>query len=366
MGRPQEGEFCKRDVPKEAYKRCEMDGGKLVVRNDEQGCISFTKCVRRGDSRELEYEFIDEVPPATKLVEIAFKLEDIKINFDKLSRKSDAIASYYFSVGDDINAKKFETVAGMFESAKGKIDEIGMGLRVRVRNLNPEDIMNFKHDLKYISDVIMEDIAFVMLGGVEAMPRGYGEPFEKGDCGEDDFRCFEEALRICSPFEISPEPYMALEITGLEGKNCMIIVTRNLPEEEELSMKCAYPDYAFGEISKDNLLPFCEGDLVVDLKMEMDKEEPRSPFIERVPMEYKRQPMMPRREGEGMMGCDRVEMGIIERDVCGNDCCEPNIGEEYENCPDDCMSPGERDYEPEPQGFREKGTNVKGIEGGIF
>ncbi|MBI4448257.1 hypothetical protein HY643_04710 [Candidatus Woesearchaeota archaeon] len=358
---------CRSDVPKDAYTRCEEEGGQLTIKNDERGCIVFSKCVRRGDSSELEYEFVESVPPATKLVEIAFKLEEIKISFGKLAKKSEAIAQYYRSVGDEANAKKFETITGMFTSAQGRVEDIKIKMREKIKDLTPEDIMNFKHDLKYISEVIMEDVAYVMLGGTAEFEqkgeiRGE-ESFEesgvsKGDCGFD-FRCFEKSLRICSPTKFAPEPNIEIKISGLENKNCKIEI-EDKRRDGTSTMECLYPDYAFGDLNKEAMLPYCKGALVESYK----KEEiaTKTEMIE----PQKREPMtkeMRPRDVEGfnsqteIMGCKKVENGMVEKGVCGNACCEPSIGENERNCPRDCT--GNIEFNPTGRFFAyaEKAAN---------
>jgi hypothetical protein len=79
---------CHRNMPEEeAFERCEMEGGELIVKRDGEGCIMFSECVSRGDNRDAYYEEVDEVPDETVLLQLAFKLEELRINLTSLSRR---------------------------------------------------------------------------------------------------------------------------------------------------------------------------------------------------------------------------------------------------------------------------------------
>ncbi len=97
-----EEQYCMEKPPIEAYKRCEQDGGELVVKTNDRGCVDYTKCVMRGDERKINYENleVDEMPSTARLLSVAMKLEELKINMDRLARRTDSIADYYESVND--------------------------------------------------------------------------------------------------------------------------------------------------------------------------------------------------------------------------------------------------------------------------
>lgn len=259
-----EEQYCAEKPPMEAYMGCEEGGGELIVKTDDRGCVKFTKCVMRGNENTIEYDDVqvNKIPSAAKLLSVAMKLEELKIEFDKLARKTEGIAQYYESVGDETEAARFYKVAGMFDAAKGKVDEIKNKLRERVRDIQPDDLMEIKHDIKYISDVIMEDALYVMLGTGEDFGEytEYTGEAEGKNCYTDQ-DCFFSHMRVCEEgTTVSPERGVTLTLKGMEGTNCILHVLADTPEGE-MEMTCPYPDYAFGIDNKDKLLGYCEGAL---------------------------------------------------------------------------------------------------------
>ncbi len=261
-------EFCK-PVPKEAFDRCREEGGEMIVK-EENGCPVYAKCVRRGDERRVEYEHVEEIPKTSILLSLAFKLEQLKIEFDKLARQTEDIANYYASVGSP-EAERFRKVSSMFEAAKTRIDEIKTKMRERITSLTRDDIAEFKHDLRYIKEVVIQDILYVMLSvegapvPTEALP-AVGEKLE--GCGSDGF-CFNKALRLCEKTKFYPEGSSGPEviIEGLEDKNCIIKASMTAPDGNTYDMTCKYPNYVMGMRGPDELLPYCSGSMVEMIKL---------------------------------------------------------------------------------------------------
>ena len=258
-------EHCKKEVPREAFEYCEEDGGEFVVKRDDRGCIHFAECVRRGDERDIEYEAIERIPEASNLLSVALKLESLKIEFDRLAIRTNDIAEYYASTGDEVNERKFRTVSGMFEGAKDRVDEIKLKLRDRLDYITKEDLMEVRHDIKYIKDVIIKDILYVMLSSeVDDEFQREIATGEVIDCGRDD-RCWERSLRTCSMATINPEMGITAEITGLEGRNCVFTATMT-DDTGTYDMVCKYPNYAFGKANPEDFIKFCEGTMVDKMK----------------------------------------------------------------------------------------------------
>ncbi|MBI2971695.1 MAG: hypothetical protein HYY37_04740 [Candidatus Aenigmarchaeota archaeon] len=255
---------CARDVPKKAYQACKQDGGELVVERDEGGCVTFNECIHRGDDADISVEQIDEVPEPTELLAIAFKLENLRISLDKLARQTDEIADYYKSTNSP-EEEKFRRVSDMFAAAKDKVNEIKRKLSDRLEDLTVDDIMEVKHDIRYIKDIVIKDIVYLMLStdeDVKELTTSVREAKTKGtaapkDCGTDG-GCFERSFRVCKPVRFRPEGSdgPVLEVTGLEGNAC--IVKAELPEETgppagfipgvepPYVMTCTFDKYAFG------------------------------------------------------------------------------------------------------------------------
>ncbi|MFH0832293.1 MAG: hypothetical protein V1900_01035 [Candidatus Aenigmatarchaeota archaeon] len=270
---------CQREVPKEAFEKCKNNGGELVVKRDYNGCVSLSDCIMRGDERDVYVESIEEMPDATELLGIAFKLEGLKIELDKLAKQTDDIAKYYESTGSNEN-ERFKRVSSMFDAAKQKVDEIKKKLSEKLKTLTLDDIMQVKHDIRYIKDVTLKDIVYVMLSSSDEIKEIVSK--SEGDCGSDD-HCFDKAFRVCKPVKFTPtkgpngEPSEGepdIVIVGLEGDNCIVKIT--MPTEQgppagfvpgvnpPYEMKCKFSDYAVGAmmLDKDKLKEKCEGNLV--------------------------------------------------------------------------------------------------------
>ena len=273
---------CERDLPKEAYDRCAGEGGQLVVRRDKGGCVSYSNCLRRGNAEESFVEDIDEIPGTTELLSIAFKLEDLKLEFDKLAKKTNDIAEYYKSTGSS-EENRFRRVSDMFSSAKDKVDEVKSKLRNSASDISKDDVLEIKQDLRYLKDVVLKDILFVMLGSGDEI-----EEIKSGatrDCGTDE-SCFDRAFRVCQPLTFRPEGREGpkVEVTGLEGDACVMKVSMdesrvpagsmpgiNPPYE----MTCKIQKYSLGVSNpEEDVFPYCTGNLVELMKQFGDGKGP--------------------------------------------------------------------------------------------
>ena len=302
---------CQKDMPKDTYSACAEKGGQLVVRRDQNGCVSFTECLRRGEESSSFVENINEVPDAGELLSIAFKLEDLKLQFDKLSKKTDDIANYYQSTGSN-EEKRFRRVSDMFMAAKDKVDEIKTKLRDKSKDITIDGVMEIKQDIKYIKDVILKDILYVMLGSGDDI-----EEIKNGtttNCGTDG-SCFDRAIRICQPIKFLPDGKDGtfVEIRGITDDACILYA--KLPESKAppagtipgvnppYEMTCKLQKYSLGIRNPEtDIIPYCEGNLKELMKY--DKSKPEGT-----------------REGVGM---------------CGDSICDDKEQKDPQNCPQDC------------------------------
>lgn len=265
---------CQRDVPKEAHDVCKRKGGELIVKHQD-GCVSFVECIHRGDENEVFVEEIREVPKPTELLSIVFKLEELRVELDKLARQTDDIADYYKSVGSS-EEERFRRVADMFASAKDKIDEIKNELRSKLDDLTVDDMLQVRHDIRYIKDVMIKDIVYFMLStGDEVREVKAGDIKDCSERGE----CFDRAFRVCKQVTFYPEGSRGprVEVIGLEGDAC--VMKAMLPEEfgpppgavpgvnPPYEMTCKIKNYALGvnDPEKD-VFPHCTGNMVELLK----------------------------------------------------------------------------------------------------
>jgi hypothetical protein len=86
-------------------------------------------------------------------LEIVLKLESIRVKMDKFEAKAKALADYYNSTGDTERATKFQEAAGMFSTAKAKIDSIIANIKNNIDDL--EKIRDeIKADMKSLRSYI--------------------------------------------------------------------------------------------------------------------------------------------------------------------------------------------------------------------
>ena len=241
---------CKYNVPDERYRWCEERGGEMVVKHNTEGCIEIDECLHPG--QDPKFERVEDMPDSTALLQIAFKLEELIVELDKLSKNADDLGRYWESVGSP-KANRFFTVAGMFESAVGEIE----GMKSQLRNtdeLSLWRVQEFKDWLRRFKDVTLKDIAWVLLSESEDAVRSYEDMRPKEFHEDDGFNEFNDALRLCQPAEWSPDPETNINIIGIiseqgglfqeEKKGCELQVKMNAPPYFE--MTCIYKNFPNG------------------------------------------------------------------------------------------------------------------------
>ncbi len=283
---------CPRDVPPEAYQKCGDQGGELVVRRDNQGCITLSQCIVQGDSREADVDPIERIPEPSELLSMAFRMEELKIELDKLAKKTDDIAGYYASTGSP-DEGRYRRVSDMFDAAKDKVDEMKEKLRDAVQrgDIKEDDLIEVKRDVKYIKDVMMKDILYLMLSSSddvknikESRATKSGDKFEAvkatddTNCGSDG-SCFDRGFRLCKKLIFYPEGSKGpkVEVQGLVGNACIMYAV--LPEGEgppagtlpginpPYDMTCKIEKYTLGVRNpEEDIFPYCEGSMVELMK----------------------------------------------------------------------------------------------------
>jgi hypothetical protein len=365
-------DFCKGDLPKEAIEECSVKGGEMIIKKDDRGCIVYSNCVERGDERGVYVEPMERVPEPTELLAVAFKLEQLKVELDKLARQADDIADYYASVGDP-DEHRFRRASSMFNAIKGKIDEVKNDLRDRLDTLTPGDMEEIRFDIRSIKESL-KDIAYVMLSNsddvIEMIETEAAPPetaFGGTDCGTD-VQCFDSAFRVCKPVTAAPEGRAGPVVTikGLEGGACLIHVeapeNMDLPPEvvdlvgSFIYMDCRITTYSLGiKNAEEDILPYCEGPLMELAKRFGNQAIQTHTETERFggpggcegDMECKRYCEEHPKECLGWCHStgecppetmEEMERLMVKKGVafCGNKICE-NEFESSESCPGDCM-----------------------------
>lgn len=269
------GEECM-DVPEEAFRRCSEAGGELIVKKDEQGCVHFSDCVGLGNER-FEYDRIDRMPDTSELIEMGFKLEELKIALEKLKNRASEIAEYYEGEGSSEDAERMRQVSEMFDRINEKVDHAREMIVEISDHPDREGLMEIKHEIKYIKEVMLKDVLYLMLGSKKRAEER--DEAEGGDCGEDE-SCFMKALRVCAEAKISHSERDGKEfigkIIGLEEDKCHYRIELDL-EGKSLSMDCYEPEYQYGELGEHRFIKICEGSLM-EFMMEEGKMRPKEPY----------------------------------------------------------------------------------------
>jgi len=273
---------CPKDPPKEAFEKCNNEGGELTVKRDQNGCVNYVNCIRRGDTRDTYVEKPTEIPDSSELLGLAFKLENLKIELDKLAKQADDIADYYKSVASSEEGK-YRRVANMFETMKDKVDQIKAKLRDKLNSITIDDLMEVKQDIKYIKNVMINDVLYLMLSTGEDIKNL--ETKSESDCGSDS-ACFDRAFRLCQPVKFIPGDSKGtnVEVVGLEGDFCVLKARIPLSQGPPVGtvpginppyeMTCKVKNYALGiKNPQTDLIPYCEGALVKIMGYDKNKTE---------------------------------------------------------------------------------------------
>ncbi len=272
--------MCQRGIPQEAYRMCNGRGGEMVVKTDTQGCIVFSQCIAPGDEQHAYVQSVEEVPDTTVLLSLALKLEQLRIELQKLSTESNEIAKYYAST-DSLDEERYNRVSVMFSDAAERVDEIKIKIRDNADQLTTDDMEEIKHDIKYIKEVTLKDILYLMLSNSEDVKETLEvskkvskegvslEELEQNvkSCGTDG-SCFDKAIRTCKPVSFQPEGRNgpSLTIKGLKDGACILHVIMQSDNmvppgytRENFYMECRIKSYSLGVRGPEDIIPNCEG-----------------------------------------------------------------------------------------------------------
>src|SRR3989344_464825 len=252
---------CRTNIDQGAYAACESRGGEMITKRDNNECIVYAQCVTQGDDTNIYVERQTKELDSGEILSIAFKLENLAVQLDTLAKQSDDIASYYASSGEPAE-KRFRRVSDMFLAAKSSVQDIKGKIRSRLDTLSIDDMVEVKQDLRYLKDVVIKDIVYVMLSSDSEIESAVEDGKTK-DCGTDE-RCFDRAFRICSPVTFLPEGSSGptVEVTGLDGNACVMKATLF-----DMDMTCKIEKYALGIRNPEtDVLPYCQGSLLESMK----------------------------------------------------------------------------------------------------
>jgi|GEM_PF-4623511 len=151
------------EIPKERYYYCEENGGKVVARTNEQGCLTFFECVmppKDYDSNKIDSALISD---QTKLLELALKLETLKMELQKVADKIQSISEYYSASSDSNSADKFERAVEIINTAISKIDSAKQLIKENVDSFDEEKAIQVREIIKTIREEKLKEVLLILL-----------------------------------------------------------------------------------------------------------------------------------------------------------------------------------------------------------
>jgi hypothetical protein len=151
------------EIPKEKYYYCEENGGKIVSKTNEKGCLTVFECVM--PSKGFNTNSVDSalISDQTKLLELALKLETLKIELQKVANKINAIADYYASVDDVNSAAKFENATSLLESAINDIDQAKILIKDNIDSFDEEKALMVREIIREIREEVLREVLLALL-----------------------------------------------------------------------------------------------------------------------------------------------------------------------------------------------------------
>lgn len=228
----------------------------MIVKKDNDGCVTFAECVEPGEESIglAPYERLTELPDPEVLLDIAFKLEDLKIKFLEFAEKTKAIADFY-KERENSDYERFDRVSSMFNEAADKLDEIRTMLKENIDDLTIDDVEQIKIEVRRLRKNTIKNILYVMLSSNEdivEITEG-----EVQDCGANE-ECLKKAFELCKPAIFAPDETGFIKIEGLENNTCVMIM-----EMQGYNMTCKIPNYSRGfDLPEQEIIPYCEGPLL--------------------------------------------------------------------------------------------------------
>jgi len=156
-----ENAVCKKEISSEKVLSCKENGGEIISRTDEEGCITLFECTKPMDSNaSINTEILND---STKLLELALKLEGLRIELDKTAKKLGAIAEYYNEGSDKNSANKFEAAKQLLLTAVTKVDSLKEFIKTNVDNFSEEDAIQVRATISEIRNGILRDVLMTIL-----------------------------------------------------------------------------------------------------------------------------------------------------------------------------------------------------------
>jgi len=153
------------DLPKEKYANCEANGGKLLVKTNQDNCITVLECVGTKNLIDLNSTSVNKeiIKDQIQLLSLALKLEELKIELTKTTLKVQAISDYYASVGDTNSSIKFQNAVDLLKISSSEVEALKQMIKERVSNFTEVDALEVKKGVQSIRNEILNKVLMILL-----------------------------------------------------------------------------------------------------------------------------------------------------------------------------------------------------------
>jgi hypothetical protein len=164
------GKICIKDIPQEKINYCEARGGKYLTKYDAQGCIAVAQCIRQGSpeirSASTEAQQLNQsvITDKAKLLNLAVKLEALRVELQKTADKTSKIAEYYTAQGKTADANRMKEATVQLLLAVDKIDSVKSTIKNNVSNFSESQAKEVIQTISTITDEILGKVLLAILG----------------------------------------------------------------------------------------------------------------------------------------------------------------------------------------------------------
>ena len=150
------------DIPIEKKLDCEERGGRYIYNANSNGCLTVAECVGiKIEDRNINTQVIKD---STKLLELALKLESLKINLQETQAKIVAMANYYNTNNDSNSASNFTSASELLQTSIDKVDSLKEFIKENVNDFSEEDAKQVRVTIAEIKENILKEVLLEILG----------------------------------------------------------------------------------------------------------------------------------------------------------------------------------------------------------
>lgn len=150
--------------PEEKKEFCEKNGGKFIIKENENGCISYVECVGAASSTSVQKPTDKKVlTDKAKLLSLALTLENAKMELQKVIAKIQIIADYYAEQGDTNSAAKFTRAITALNEAVDRIDQSKAKIRDNIESFAESDAEIVRNNINDVKETMIKNALLAML-----------------------------------------------------------------------------------------------------------------------------------------------------------------------------------------------------------